>query len=42
MTVVTPHIARGRRLLFGLFVTASLITLVLAVALALYTVPRLG
>ncbi|MEU7136552.1 hypothetical protein [Streptomyces sp. NPDC046261] len=42
MTVVRPHIARGRRLLLALLVTAALTTLVLVVALTLYLVPRLG
>ncbi len=42
MTVVTPHVVRGRRLLLGLLATAVLITAVLAGALAPYVVRWLG
>lgn len=41
MTTVTPHIARWRRLLLGLFVTAAVITVSGLVALAQYLVPAL-
>lgn len=42
MTVVTPHVARGRRLVLGLFVTASVIAAALVVALILYVLKELG
>lgn len=39
---VTPHIARGRRLVLGLFVTAVVISTASVVALVQYLLEELG
>ncbi|MEU7434106.1 hypothetical protein BX264_5638 [Streptomyces sp. 2333.5] len=42
MQSVTPHIARGRRLALGLFITAGVISVALVVALVPYVLRELG
>ncbi|WP_326595244.1 hypothetical protein [Streptomyces sp. NBC_01803] len=42
MTTVVPHIARGRRLVLGLFITAVVITTVVVAAVAAFGLIRLA
>ncbi|MFE4332127.1 hypothetical protein ACFRQM_22705 [Streptomyces sp. NPDC056831] len=41
MSAVTPHIARGRRLLLALFVTGTVVTCTALAGAALYLLGRL-